>query len=161
MDASRVQDQCERGQELLMATRYWEAEEVLVAAEQSAWDARDWDALSRLYMPLQEARRQRRQRCGEGIVALDLVAEGAADRIDPGRIVTHYPHGQLLVAGWASIEPAMGVRRMAEANRLYVETFLAAAYPIDAGKLIVIVPMADVALPPVERAVWVGQLARQ
>ena len=37
-----------------------------------AWRHRDWDTLARLYMPLQEARRQRRQRCGEGTVALDL-----------------------------------------------------------------------------------------
>ena len=30
-------------------------------------------------MPLQEARRQRRQRCGEGVVALDLIAQGPHD----------------------------------------------------------------------------------
>src|SRR3954463_7641061 len=104
-----LQEQCERGQALLMETRYWEAERTLAAAEAAAWDARDWDTLSRLYMPLQETRRQRRQRCGEGVVAFGLFAEGEGDQIDPERIVVNYPHGQLLAAGWGSIRPAVGV----------------------------------------------------
>ncbi len=99
MTATDVQALCERGQQLLMETRYWEAERTLAEAERIAWEARDWDTLARLYMPLQETRRQRRQRCGEGVVALDLLAEGASDDVDPGQILTNYPHGQLLVAG--------------------------------------------------------------
>ena len=106
------------------------------------------DTLARLYMPLQEARRQRRQRCGEGIIALDLVAEGPSDRIDPIQILAHYPHGQLLVAGWGTLQPAVEIRRLAEARGLYVETFLSAAYPIGGGKAILIVPTEDVILPP-------------
>ena len=105
MTALDVQETCEQGQSLLMETRYLEAERVLAGAEKIAWEVRDWDTLSRLYMPLQEARRQRRQRCGEGIVALDLVAEGASDEVDPAQVLANYPHGQLLVAGWGSIKP--------------------------------------------------------
>lgn len=147
-----LQQTCEQGQELLMQTRYWDAEHVLAQAEQIAWDARDWDTLARLYMPLQEARRQRRQRCGEGIVALDLVAEGPADHIDPAQVITNYPHGQLLVAGWGSIEPAVGVRALADRKSLYVETYLAAAYPVGSAIAVVIVPTADVNLPVADKA---------
>jgi hypothetical protein len=158
MDQTDLQELCERGQALLMETRYWEAERALADAERAAWDAQDWDTLARAYMPLQEARRQRRQRCGEGVIALDLVAEGAADRIDPVHVVQNYPHGQLLVAGWGSVEPALGVRRLAAQNGLYVETFLAAAYPIGAGKAVVIVPTEDVALPAADRAWSIDEL---
>src|SRR5689334_16680589 len=97
--ADDLQTLCERGSALLMETRYWEAERLLARAEQTAWDARDWDTLGRVYMPLQEARRQRRQRCGEGAVALDLISEGPADDVKPEHVIANYPHGQLLVAG--------------------------------------------------------------
>src|SRR3954462_14593969 len=130
MTPTDVQMLCEQGQQLLMETRYWDAERILAQAETIAWESRDWDTLARLYMPLQEVRRQRRQRCGEGVVALNLFAEGEGDRIDPERIVLNYPHGQLLVAGWGSIQPAMGVREIAERRGLYVETLLAAVYPV-------------------------------
>jgi hypothetical protein len=144
-----------------METRYWDAERVLAGAERVAWDARDWDALARLYMPLQEARRQRRQRCGEGVVALDLIAEGAADSVDPHHVVTNYPHGQLLVAGWGSIRPAVAVRELAAQKGLYVETFLAAAYPMAAGTAVVIVPTQDVALPSADREWSIDELLPQ
>ena len=143
-----------------MATDYWGAERLLARAERAAWDAQDFDTLARLYMPLQETRRQRRQRCGEGVVALDLVSEGEADHIDPVEVVSHYPHGQLLVAGWGTIEPAVQLRRLAEANGLFVETFLAAAYPMGDGKAVVIVPTPDVALPEV-RGQSIDQLMRE
>jgi len=147
-EVTDLQTLCERGSELLIETRYWDAERLLARAERAAWDARDWDTLARVYMPLQEARRQRRQRSGEGAVVLDLIAQGPTDDINPEHVIANYPHGQLLVAGWGSIAPAQGVRALAEANGLYVETFLAATYPVGAGKAIVIVPTEDVALPP-------------
>src|SRR6188768_1437288 len=88
-----LQDLCEQGQERLMATDYWGAERLLAKAERLAWDAQDFDTLARLYMPLQEARRQRRQRCGEGLVVLDLLSEGPDDHVDGRRIIENYPHG--------------------------------------------------------------------
>lgn len=130
-----------------MQMNYLQAEGVLADAEHHAWTNRDFDTLSRLYMPLQEARRQRRQRCGEGVVALDLIATGPDDAVDGRRVVENYPHGQLLVAGWGTIQPAQDVRRLQSEHALYVETFLAATYPIDAGRVIVIVPTDDVVLP--------------
>lgn len=130
-----------------MATRYLEAEGTLVRAEKLALEQQDWDVLSRLYMPLQEARRQRRQRCGEGVVCLDLLAEGPADRFEARHVLEHYPHGQLLVAGWGTIEPALRVREMAAAHGLYVETFLAATYPVGEARVVAIVPLEATRLP--------------
>jgi hypothetical protein len=121
-ESLQLQQLCERGQELLIATDYIGAERALVEAEAIAIRIEDFDTLSRLYMPLQEARRQRRQRCGEGIVELDLIGD-----LDPRQIIEKYPHGQLLVAGWGTIEPALIVRDLRQERGLYVETFLASA----------------------------------
>jgi hypothetical protein len=98
-------------------------------------------------MPLQEARRQRRQRCGEGEICLDLWAQSETDDIDGRRVLENYPHGQLLVAGWGTIEPAVKLRQLAAEQEMYVETFLGAVYPMGAGRVVVIVPTEDVALP--------------
>src|SRR5439155_9838256 len=148
MGPNDLQSRCELGQQQLMRTEYLDAEATLAAAETDAWKARDFDTLARLYMPLQEARRQRRQRCGEGVVCLDLIADGPDDQIDGRRITENYPHGQLLVAGWQTIAPALQVRRLQREHKLYVETFLAAVYPIGGpGRAVVIAPLEDVALP--------------
>ena len=144
-----LQEQCELGQQELMRTNYVQAEKILADAEQIAWKQQDWDTLGRLYMPLQEARRQRRQRCGEGDVVLSLVAENDHDRIDGRHVVENYPFGQLLVAGWGSAAPAAEVRRLQVEHELYVETFLGAIYPTDdAGRVIVLIPFEDDRLPP-------------
>ena len=142
-----VQDLCERGQELLMRMDYVEAEKALSEAERAAWDQRDFDSLARLYMPLQEARRQRRQRCGEGEVCLDLLAQGPHDAIDGRHVAENYPAGQLLVAGWGSTHAAADLRRLQRQHGLYVETFLGAVYPGDQGPLIAIVPLENQPLP--------------
>src|SRR5437867_1800517 len=151
MPLDDLQSRCELGQQQLMRTEYLDAEATLAAAEVDAWASRDFDTLSRLYMPLQEARRQRRQRCGEGVVCFDLIAGGPDDEFDRRRIVEDYPHGQLLAAGWGSIEPARKIRELARGHKLYVETFLAAVYPIrGGGRAVVITPLEDVALPDPE-----------
>lgn len=142
-----LQALCDDGQRELVQTNYLEAERILMRAESRAWLNRDWDTLARLYMPLQEARRQRRQRCGEGIVKLDLI-ERPGQPLDARAIVDRYPHGQLLIAGLGSIEPALSVRRLAWERNLYVETFLGVAYDVPSGgQIVFIVPTADVALP--------------
>src|SRR4051794_2572266 len=144
-----LQNLCELGSAQLMQTQSLAAEGTLASAEEQAWATRDWDPLARLYMPLQEARRQRRQRCGEGVVALDLLAQGEGDHIDGRRIIENYPHGQLLVAGWGSIEPAAQARKCQAEHGLFVETFLGAVYPVNGGsrRVVVIVPTEDARLP--------------
>ncbi len=127
---------------------YLTAEATLAHAESIAWGNRDFDTLSRLYMPLQEARRQRRQRCGEGIVRLDLLATSPIDQPQPEQVAGEYPNAQLLVAGWGSIAPSLRLRELQRERAQYAETFLAAVYPIDGGqRAIVIVPTGDVGLP--------------
>ena len=152
-ELQHLQDLCETGQQRLMATDYLAAEAALVEAEALALAADDFDTLGRLYMPLQEARRQRRQVCGEGVVRLDLWATGPDDVLDGREVAERTQHGQLCVAGWASIDASQAVRKAAEEQRLYVETYLAAVYPMTADgarRLVVIVPTANVALPPAE-----------
>jgi hypothetical protein len=139
---------CERGQLLLERMEYLQAEQALVQAEGIALARRDFETLGRLYMPLQEARRQRRQRCGEGLVCLDFIARGPDDTaITASEIVARVPHGQLLIAGWGSIQPAIEMRRLQQERNLFVETFLAAAYPIGDARAVVIVPNDDASLP--------------
>jgi hypothetical protein len=147
MDSGRIQELCQVGQEQLSRMEYLEAERSLVAAEKLAWEGRDFDALARLYMPLQEARRQRRQRCGEGIVRLDILATSGSDQIDGPSFVGSFPQGQLLIGGWGSIQPAIETRRAQAKLGLYVDVFLAAVYPVQLGKIVVIVPLEEIVLP--------------
>jgi hypothetical protein len=145
-----LQQLCELGQQQLMQMQYLRAVKTLVQAEQLAMTQHDFDSLARLYMPLQEARRQRRQRCGEGIVKLDLIAKGPEDYLDPEKIVEAYPHGQFLVAGWQSIEPALKVRRLQAEREQYAETFLAAVHPATNGLKIMIVALEEMKTPSIE-----------
>lgn len=143
-----LQALCELGQEQLMRMEYLAAEATLAAAEEIAWGQRDFDTLARLYLPLQEARRQRRQRCGEGTVCLDLLAAGPEDRLDARQIVDRFPHGQLLIGGWATLEPAIEARQLQRERGLYLDIFLAAAYASGSTRAIVIAPLRDSQLPP-------------
>ena len=129
---------------------YLPAETSLAAAEELAWTSRDFDALARLYMPLQESRRQRRQRCGEGTIRLDFLANGPHDKLDGRRTVEVIGHGQILIAGWGSIQPGVEARRAQRELGLYVDVFLAAVYPAGAGRVVAIVPGEGVALPTAE-----------
>src|SRR5258707_698277 len=135
MSSSTLAELCERGSELLIAMDYLGAETALMQAERLALADSDFDGLSRLYMPLQEARRQQRQRWGGGIVSLDLGAPAPADRVEARHVLEHYPHGQLLVAGWQSIEPAVKLRELANQKALFVETFLGAVYKVEGRRL--------------------------
>jgi hypothetical protein len=149
MALSDIEAQCELGQRLLREMDYLQAERVLAAAEAVAWEGQMWDVLSRLYLPLQETRRQRRQRCGEGIVQLDLLATSAGERLNAAEIIQRVAHGQLLVAGWQTLEPAAAVRRLAAERGLYVEAFLAAVYPSGSKRVVVIAPHEQMRLPKI------------
>jgi hypothetical protein len=138
-----LQDQCEHGQRQLMDMRYLEAQATLAAAADQAWNSGDFDTLSRVYMPLQEARRQIRQRAGEGIVCLDLLARSAETEPDASRIAREIPHGQLLVAGWRNIRPAVALRKLQSQQSQYAEAFLAAVVPVDGQPMVAIVPFSD------------------
>lgn len=144
-----LQELCGQGQDLLERQKYIEAEQALMLAEREALRLRDWDTFSRLYMPLQETRRQRRQRTVDGgVIRLDLVSQGPADVIEGRHVLDNYPHGQLLVAGWGSIVPAIQVRKLRGRFKLYVDVFLAAKFPlIGGGHAVVIFPHENVTVP--------------
>jgi hypothetical protein len=149
-----TQELAELGSEQLTRMDYLNAIDTLEKAEAIAWEGRDWDLLSRLYMPLQEARRQVRQRCGEGTVKLDILAHGLTDPPDVQVLAAQIPQGQVLIAGWGSIEPAVTLRRIIKQRKLYLETFLAAVYPVGSGRAVVIVPTDKVILPePTPRSI--------
>ena len=77
-----------------------------------------------------------------------MLAQGPHDAIDGRRVIENFPHGQLLVAGWRSIAPALEVRRLAAEHSLYVETFLGAVYPVGSARVaVVIAPLEDTVLP--------------
>lgn len=131
-----------------MKTQYLAALRVIELAEQAAYTMKDYDTLARMYLPLQELHRQRRIRCAEGVMNLSLWAQSEQDVLDPQHVIENYPQSQLLVAGWASIEPARAVRRLAHEKDLYIETLLAAVYPIEGCRVIVIVPFETDQVPP-------------
>lgn len=146
--ADDVQALCELGQSHLIETEYWQAERSLERAEAIAYASRDWDTLARVYMPLQEARRQRRQLSGEGVIDLSShIARSADVALDAEAIVSSTKHGQLLVAGFGTIAPAVALRKIARERMLYLDVFLAAAYPVSGGIGVLIVPRDDIALP--------------
>lgn len=155
-----LQSLCAQGQRELAEMRYLDAERTLAHAEQAAIDADDLDTLARLYMPLQEARRQKRQRCGEGIVRLDLIATTPDEALDPESIATQYPHGQLLVAGAGTLAPAVRLRELYRERQCYAETFLAASYPLAGGVAVLIAPTAGVQVPAVSAVSSIDRLIR-
>ena len=145
MNASldQIQQLCSQGQDQLSRMQYLQAEKSLAAAEQLAWNAQDWDSLSRLYMPLQESRRQRRQRCGEGTIRLDFLADNPGRQIHGKQIVQDIRQGQLLIAGWQTIQPAIEARQAQAELGLYVDVLLAAVYPSPNHRKIFIYPTPD------------------
>lgn len=138
---------CELGAQQLMRTDYLAAIETLTRAEQIAWERQDFDTLSRIHMPLQEAHRQSRLQSLEQAVAIEL-AEGPAVAIDAGETVRRYPQGQLLIGGWGTLAPAIAARQVARQRRCNAEVFLAAVFPLHDSSVVVIAPTEDATLPP-------------
>jgi hypothetical protein len=150
MDEPSLQQLCEQGGHELIRTDYLAAIDTLGQAERMAWEARDFDTLSRVHMPLQEAYRQARLRCLEGAVALNLLA-GPTTPMDAAAVLDRYPRGQLLIGGWGTVAPAAAARRLAAQRRTYVEVFLAAVFPLtDAPPVAVVLPEETVRLPDAE-----------
>ncbi|MFN4241921.1 MAG: hypothetical protein ACK4PI_01640 [Tepidisphaerales bacterium] len=127
---SDVQALCEVASQKLVATDYIAAERLLERAKSLAMEQQDFDTLARLMFPLQEARRQKRQRCGEGVVRFDLVCRDAAEACEA---VRHMPHGQLLIRGPASTAPAEAARRLVKSEGWFVDVLLGADFPLAGG----------------------------
>lgn len=136
MTPQQVQAALEQGERQLMQMQYLQAEQTLAEAERDAWNQHDFYALSRVYLPLQESRRQRRQRALDGPIRLDLVAQGAEDHLQANRVIENFRGGTVLVAGWMSLEPAIQTRRLATQQGLYLDVFLGAVYPLNGRRKI-------------------------
>src|SRR5580700_5153591 len=133
-----LQELCEDGQRALMQMDYLAAEQTLAMAEQWAWKSRDFDSLSRLYMPLQEARRQRRQRCGEGPIWECFLP---AKSYELTNVLGNLKQGHLIVARPGSLQRSIKARELIAKRRLYIDAFLAAAYEIGEQLFIAIAPL--------------------
>jgi hypothetical protein len=143
MTSSPTDTLIDRGETLLRQTDYLAAERVLAEVESIAWKGRDYVTLERVYRPLQEVRRQRRQRCGEGVVRLDFLATAANEVIEPAAIAGMISHGQVLVAGFGDAAPALTLRQFAISHGLYLDVFLACVIPDASRPRLAILPFAD------------------
>jgi hypothetical protein len=79
-----------------------------------------------------------------------VLANGPDEQPDGRQTVKALGRGQILIAGWGSIQPAIEARRARKELGLYVDVFLAAVYPAGAGRVVAIVPGEEVALPAAE-----------
>lgn len=141
--ADSIQALCAAGQDSLENTDYLAAEQTLARAEAIAWESKDWDALARLYMPLQEARRQRRQRALDGQFFFQIADEPALATT----LASEVDQGIVLLAGEASLAPSLALRqRVAELGR-YVDVFLTAAYRIGEDYAVLVVPNQSIMVP--------------
>jgi hypothetical protein len=98
-------------------------------------------------MPLQEARRQRRQWCGDGAFVTHTLQGPTNQPLNAAKIAEEFPRGQIIAAGHATIEPALALRKIAADRQLYLDVPLAATYRIGNGIAVLFVPTPDVALP--------------
>lgn len=155
--SSDLQNLCERGQELLSQTDYVGAERVLMEAERIAWEARNWETLARLYMPLQEARRQKRQIAMDGGILLDFWH----DESTPEKIAATGIWAEVLLPGDGNIQPGIRLRRLAMERQLCMEIFLAAGYELGDKRIAVIVALENASLPTKEEIHGIDQLLQR
>jgi hypothetical protein len=141
---------CEQGQVELIETRYLDSAATFARAEQIAWDAGDFDTLSRLYLPLQEARRQIRQRCGEGAIRMRCLATGPATPPEVSAC-TNIQQGFALAAGWADASASASVRDSFLKSKKYAEAFLGAVFPDEQGQPLIILLPSPIRLTPEPR----------
>ena len=132
MTREELQQLCDRGQQHLLACDYVHAIQLLAWAESVAFKARDFDTLARLYMPLQEARRLFRQRCGEGMFDLHAFSEPDVDRVeeipegldDPIKSL----FGQFAFGFFDGPRGSLDYRTLFRASHVYAETFICKRY---------------------------------
>lgn len=112
-----LDEQMEQASQALARMDYLTCETLCVAALAEARQQRRWPYYARILLPLQEARRQRRQIAAEGTIRLgttSLTGEPAdwLDELETGCIVVTPPHGQA---------EATALQQAAREQRRYVE----------------------------------------
>jgi len=162
MTQDELQHLCDAGQLKLMACDYLQATHLLAWAESVAYKARDFDSLARLYMPLQEARRLTRQRCGEGAFCLRSASTVPLRDSVFSRSMNQPLHGQFALGGFADIRPSVRFRHNFHKHALYADTFLTARYFISNEMIVtVIAPLETTKIPRRQRFRSVQDLARE
>jgi len=115
-----LDEQMERASEALARMDYLTCEARCVQALAEARDRRLWRYYARILLPLQEARRQRRQIAAEGTIRLGTGSLGGEpgdwlDQLESGCIVVSPPHGRA---------EATALWQAARDQRRYVEVLL-------------------------------------
>lgn len=87
-----VDDLMERASRALLATEYFDAEHLCLAALEKAFHSNDFERMARIVMPLQESRRQRRQQAADtGRVYLLKTTLPRSSEIEPGMYLIEPP----------------------------------------------------------------------
>jgi hypothetical protein len=110
----------ERASQALVAREYLECERLCTEALQLAREAKQFERLGRIMLPLQECRRQRRQIAADhGVVAL------TGDRKEPAAVLDAHPQGCLLLTSppYSQADAKM-LRDMARQREAMVEVLL-------------------------------------
>ncbi len=126
--AMTLNERCEEGQHLLIGTRYLEAIDVLLEAEALALAAEDFDASAGCTCRCRNASPSSAA-CGEGIVRLDILPIDGVDP-EPVELLSLYPNGQLLIAGWGTCGPAVRFRAMAAEAKCTLRLFSRRHFPL-------------------------------
>lgn len=89
--AAQIDRFMEQASESLVLTRYFKAEQSALRALRTAHDARDYERMARVLLPLQEARRQKRQLAADAGLAFVLTAMREAGITMPGCYLVQPP----------------------------------------------------------------------
>jgi hypothetical protein len=119
--------QMEQASEALARMDYLACESLCEAALGVAKAQRDWAYYSRILLPLQESRRQRRMVAAEGVIRLGTGTEGGGVSI----WLNHLPAGCLVVTHPHTRAEAARLQREARERRLFVEVLLAESKSTD------------------------------
>jgi len=119
-DTQDIHQIMERASAALNATRYLDCEALCLEALSLAQDAGDYASYARILLPLQEARRLRRQTAVEaGVHVL------SGERLEPEAILDEHPRGCLLLTDPPyRDEDEHAVRALARERELFVEVLL-------------------------------------
>jgi len=110
----------ERASEALQAGRYLQSERLCVEALDAARAADDFDRYARIVLPLQEARRQRRQLASDHGVAVFSGHHRSAEQL----LDSHDAGCLLLIDPPYTADDLQSVRRLADERDLYIEAAL-------------------------------------
>ncbi len=87
----KIDELMDRASEALVATHYFECEEVALAALRQAHAIHDFDRMARILMPLQEARRQKRLIAADAAVVTEVLKPDALIDLRPGSYLLKAP----------------------------------------------------------------------